>query len=383
MAEPGTDLDLYDLPASLVEELLDHAAESGHRVVTELVRLNAKKADYQRELERANLLGRYDDIWNGNHPTSCGIDGSYTVERLLSVDFAAGVAVAIEGLASHERRHWPKPHHQIHIATEKHNEATPTIVRAIMLGYELLQATQAPHGVVMLDQTLTLPIIYFNQAINSAVQAPDLTSTQVLLGQLESFLGAYRDILKAQRTDKQYVGLPKYSSRREVAERLNWRELHEDRGILSYLLETGYYIKPLQLEQPPQAWHFSLNHAKNVISPGVPALAKEIEHLLRTLHVSYFRPAKFIPALRLELPRTVAGDDSRLGLVLDAIREQCIVPAMLEPYPLYLADRMAKAIPRAFPAFRQIAAREVAEAHDGPISQVFFAMNGYRSESGR
>lgn len=43
-----------------------------------------------------------------------------------------------------------------------------------MLGRELLLAAQAPHDLVMLDMTLTLPIIYFNQAPNIAPGSPML-----------------------------------------------------------------------------------------------------------------------------------------------------------------------------------------------------------------
>lgn len=375
--------DLYDLPASLVEELIDRATESGDAVVKELSELNRSRAKYEQELKDAGLVKREADIFNGQHPTVCGVDGSYSVERLLSVDFAAGVAVAVEGLSSEEKRSWEKPHHTLHVATEQHDDATATIVRAIMLGYELLHAIKAPHDVVMLDQTLTLPVIYFNQAINRAAESPHLRSSKVLFDSLTQFLEAYRSILISSRADKQYVGLPKYSSRRELATRLGWKDLHDDRGILSYILEPGTYVRPLTLEQPPQAWHMNLQRASKYIEAGTAALAKEIESALRELHVSYHRPVPQIPTLRLELSRTVSTNDDRLAVVLTALKEQCVVPSMLEPYPLYMADRIAKAIPRAFPAFRQITARSVAEKHDGPIAQVYFAMHGYRSEAGR
>jgi hypothetical protein len=55
---------------------------------------------------------------------------------------------------------------------------------------------------------------------------------------------------------------------------------------------------------------------------------------------------------------------------------------MLEPYPLYLADRTVKALARSIPAFRQVATQQISERYDGNISEVFFAMHGYRSEAG-
>ena len=55
---------------------------------------------------------------------------------------------------------------------------------------------------------------------------------------------------------------------------------------------------------------------------------------------------------------------------------------MLEPYPLYLADRTVKALARALPAFRQVTTQRIAEKHEGDVGEVFFAMHGYRSETG-
>jgi hypothetical protein len=55
---------------------------------------------------------------------------------------------------------------------------------------------------------------------------------------------------------------------------------------------------------------------------------------------------------------------------------------MLEPYPLYLADRTVKALARAVPAFRQVTTQRISEKYEGDIGEVFFAMHGYRSEIG-
>ena len=55
---------------------------------------------------------------------------------------------------------------------------------------------------------------------------------------------------------------------------------------------------------------------------------------------------------------------------------------MLEPYPIYLADRTVKALARAIPTFRQVATQRISELYDGEIGDVFFAMHGYRTESG-
>ena len=55
---------------------------------------------------------------------------------------------------------------------------------------------------------------------------------------------------------------------------------------------------------------------------------------------------------------------------------------MLEPYPIYMADRMVKAVARAVPAFRQITTQRISEQYKGSVDEVFFAMHSYRSETG-
>jgi hypothetical protein len=54
---------------------------------------------------------------------------------------------------------------------------------------------------------------------------------------------------------------------------------------------------------------------------------------------------------------------------------------MLEPYPIYLADRTAKALARAIPAFRQVTTQRISEEYGGDIGEVFFAMHGYRTRA--
>lgn len=44
---------------------------------------------------------------------------------------------------------------------------------------------------------------------------------------------------------------------------------------------------------------------------------------------------------------------------------------MLEPYPIYLADRIVKSLARSLPAFRQIATQYISEKYDGDIGEVF------------
>ena len=74
-----------------------------------------------------------------------------------------------------------------------------------------------------------------------------------------SYLEAYSAILKAERSDKNYVGLPKYTTRREIGKQLGWPLQYDDRSMLTFLLNPGEFTKPLVMEQPDQKWHLNIN----------------------------------------------------------------------------------------------------------------------------
>lgn len=55
---------------------------------------------------------------------------------------------------------------------------------------------------------------------------------------------------------------------------------------------------------------------------------------------------------------------------------------MMEPYPIYMADRMVKSVATALPAIRQIVTQQACDNYAGDVSEVFFGLHSYRSEAG-
>lgn len=368
-----------DLPAALVEDILGKATAIGDLLIDRFRDLKKRRQEYRKFLYEKNLIVHESSLGYPPLPTTCGTDGSYAIERLLFADLIAAAAVAVEGLTPpSEKRHWEQPHHMVFVQVEPHHPDTATILRAVMLGNELLLAAKAPHDLVMLDQTLTLPVIYFNQALNKARECPELKCSQEFRVHSLEYLKAYCGILRPSRSDKHYVGLPKYSSRREIGKIIQAREGHEDRGVLTFLLQSGELTRPMRLEQPDEPWHLP-GHLES----QAKSLTTDILTGLQEIHVFYYKPHEWLPALRVETSREVALNPYRLAVVVQGLKHQCAVPSILEPYPLYLADRTVKALARAVPTFRQVATQSLSERYDGDIGEVFFAMHGYRSESGR
>ncbi len=379
MREPDS-RPFYDLPSAMVDELLDRSTVAGKRILERLRRYAAEREILRRRLRDLALVARKEALPPVPAPTTAATDGSYAVERLLGVDFLATAAVAVEGITPPgETRYWPEPRHRVYLEEAPHDEGSSVVLRAYMLGLELSLAMEAPHQVVFLDGSITLPVIYWNQALVRLVSTR-LEVAERFRDELELFLHLYRLVLRAGRSDRQMVALPKYSTRRELAERLGVEA--DDRALLSLLLEAGEYTVPLSFEQPRSPWHLGLERLPDPLQKRLKPLVKEVLPSLNEVRVVYYRPRPWLPALRIEMAAAIAKNPQRLATVLEAVANQCQVPSMLEPYPLYLADRLVKSLPRSIPTFRQVATQAVAEGYGGDLGEVYFALHGYRSESG-
>ena len=369
-----------ELPEALVEELLSKSQEIGDSLYESFKEIQDNKFEIRKQLQGNNILRQDAELVYPYIPTSCGIDGSYAVEKLLANDFATCAAVAIEGLTPpSEKRHWGKPHHRVLICPEKHDPDTGTVIRGLMMEMELELAAKAPHDIVFLDGSLTTPLIYLNQAINKILESGDTVIGNCVKENLRYCLESYKTILESTRTDKLWVAIPKYTTRREFGEKLGWPSHYDDRAILTMVLSPGEFTWPIPLEEPLQPWHLSLPYGDKELERS----KDEVIASIRRLHVLYYKPHNWTPALRIEMASSIAANTSRIAVLLQGLKYQCGTPGILEPYPLYIADRMVKHLGGAIPAFRQTATQRMAELHQGDIGDIFFSMHGYRTESRR
>jgi hypothetical protein len=376
----GEQTPFAELPEALVEEMLSKSEMVGENLYTAFKEIQESKERIRRQLRDENILKKDAEVGYPGIPTTCGVDGSYAVERLLATDFAACAGVAIEGLTPpSEKRHWEKPHHRVFIQPEKHDPDTGTVIRGLMMEMEIELAEKAPHDIVFLDGSLTTPLIYMNQSVNKVLESGNTVIGRNLLENFEAFLASYQTILEAARTDRSWVSMPKYTTRRELGKKLNWPSHYDDRAILTTILSPGEFAAPVPLDQPQQPWHLR-----------VPQSNKELERLrdkvllgINRLYVIHYKPHNWTPALRIEMASSIATNNSRIAVLLQGLKYQCGTPGILEPYPLYIADRMVKHLGSAIPAFRQTATRRMAELYQGDIGEIFFNMHSYRTESGR
>ena len=373
-----------ELPEALVEEMLSKSELVGDRLYNSFKEIQNNKDQMRKQLQEKDLLKIDTEFGYPGIPTTCGVDGSYAVEKLLATDFVACAAVAIEGLTPpSEKRYWEKPHHRVFIHPEKHNPDTSIVIRGLMMEMELELAARAPHDIVFLDGSLTTPLIYMNQAINKVIELENEGSQTEVGNQLkerfEQFLKDYKMILESSRTDKLWVSMPKYTTKRELGKKLGWLSHYDDRAILTTILSPGEFTSPIPLEKPQQPWHLRIPFNNKELEK----LEEEVISAINRIQVIYYRPHNWTPVFRIEMSSSIATNNSRIAVLLQGLKYQSGTPGIMEPYPLYIADRMVKHLGSAIPTFRQTATRRMTELHQGDIGEIFFSMHGYRTESGR
>ena len=262
-----------------------------------------------------------------------------------------------------------------------------------MFSYELELACNAPHRIIFLDGSFTSQLIAFGQAISATEkeEAP-IELKNYYLERLEKTFNNYIETLKSSRTDKLHVAVPKYSSRKEVIERLKEEGIEysilnqmNDKSFLSLVLKAGEVVGPIKLTRKKDRWHLSgkeilKNIYKNMFNKYNNLIEKIIYYLNR-LHVLYFKPSSSHPALRVEISEDIARNRTKLSWLLEGLRYQTS-PGTLEPYPLYIADTYAKHLKEAIVGLKDITLSEIGINRNFNFSDILLTLHAYRTEGG-
>ncbi len=370
MAEP-----FADLPDALVKDLLDGSEAVAEEVRVRIEGLRSRRAEYRSSAEDHDLVRRQADLERPKEPSVAGIDGSYQLHRLTSLDLCGAAAVAVEGTSKEAVRHWPEPRHRMWTRAVPHDDSTTLVLRGLMICMELDLAAEAPHDVVLLDGSLASLIIYLNQGLSNMANAPNELGDELQRRwQDDHSMSRLLGLLESPRT----AAAPKFTSRNELVTEggLPSSDGIDGRTLATIVLHTGEYTAPLPVYgDDPQTYHL----------PGEHTTTDELERLdrlMRDVRVIYFRPFGWVPALRVELPGAIASSETRLAIVLEGIRAQFFSPAVFEAYPLFLADRMVKSLGAGVAVVEQQVAQHVVEnGIDVELTQL--CLQNYRTEGGR
>ena len=365
-----------EIPASLVEQMLQKTNEIGGILQSSMHDINRKREKFRLQLEQIGLLDNDINFRNIKPLVSGGVDGAYAVDRLLGTDLLFAAAVGVEGINELENGKRIAPNHDVFVYPEKHNPENMISARAIMVEMEIKLAANAPYDIVYLDGSLTTALIHMYKAINF-IENLNSKSSDKIREDFKDFLISYKKILDLKDTYKYYLGIPKYTSRNDIGKNLHWPENYDDRAILTLILDPGEFTRP-KLFTSEEGWHVRLPYEDEELR----VLMQQVISGIKNLSVIYYKPHPWCPALRIEIPSTTACDETKLNSILINIKNQCQTPSIMEPFPLYMADRIAKHMAPAIPAYKQIIMNQMTQLNDHNEKDIFFLMHSYRTEGG-
>jgi len=365
-----------EIPASLVEQMLMKTNEIGDILQSSIHDINCKKEKFRLQLEQVGLLDNDINFRNIRRLISGGVDGAYAVDRLLGTDLLFAAAVGVEGINELENGKKIPANHDVYVNPEKHNPENMIAARAIMVEMEIILAANAQYDIVYLDGSLTTALIHMYKAINF-IEHLNTKSSDRIKEDFKEFLISYKKILDVEDHEKFYLGIPKYTSRNDIGKNLHWPENYDDRAILTLILDPGEFTRP-KLFTSEEGWHVRLPYEDEELD----TLMQQVVSGIKNLCVVYYKPHAWCPALRIEMPAAIARDETKLNTILYNVKSQCQTPSIMEPFPLYMADRIAKHMAPAIPAYKQIIMKQMTQISDNNEKDIFFLMHSYRTDGG-
>jgi hypothetical protein len=362
-----------DLPDALVRDLLSKAVPIGDAVRRWMEGLRLARDHVRETAKKQKMICQKADLDVTREPSVAGVDGSYQIHRLTALDLCAAAAVAVEGTAKEDRRHWQEPYHRIWVDGLPHDVDSVGPLRGLMVSMEIELASEAPHDLVLLDGSFSSLVIYLNQGL-SKLSGDKSLSTSPLSAELSrqwyerTLFQRLLALLQSDRT----VAIPKYTSKNELTKKLGIElpEQTDGKTLGTLILEAGEYTSPIPIEHQEEPYH--LPKADN----------EALNRVLHDIHVVYYRPFHWLPALRLEMPGPAARNSQKLSMVLEGIMRQLFSPAVYEPYPLFLADRMVKSLGAGVAVIEQSVSQHVVGS-SADVETALLYLQNYRTEGGR
>ena len=273
--------------------------------------------------------------------TVVAVDGSYAIERMAGTDVYAAAAVRVAGYGAEVE---PKPpEHAVEMQPVPGLADGRRIISAMMgvLECELASKAAKNNDLVLFDGTV------FSVLLNSglALRGNDDRKDDLSKSFHRNWLAAKPAMTKLLKS-KRIAAIPKRSTADN--EFVRYTRIFSNRespltglATANLILKGGEYTKPLHLPTERRNLRHTALDTADVDKWNI---------LLDKMKVVYFRPRQWSPAYRIELAPRVANDQGLLERQLALIREQCVNPAMREPYPLYLADRFVRSLSRGMAA---------------------------------
>lgn len=366
--------DEFFLPQALLDEVLQKADYIESYLNSSLESVKEVAQEIRDSLAKDGYIRKFDGscIFSRN---VCGVDGSYVVESLLSMDVICSAAVAVEGFAPSDDHSslWTEPHHDFAFLCTNHYEGISNIAESIMLMKEVNLAVKSPHSVVLIDGSAFTPFATVSSGVSYLLRNKTLSQEiyrEFIFG-FRRFKENYFITITNSDPEKIYCYISKYVASKVLSEKFNLRRKIDDRTLATNILKEGEF---LILKE----WATSSGNIQDPETGELIDASKYFENIVTI----FFRPRNELPALKIDLSANILKDSARLGFLLSAIEYQCASPSILEPYPLFLAHETARQLKLA--CIAAVEAASVKSSENLKISEVETFMNFYsfRTEGG-
>lgn len=372
MRIPDFDKDEFILPQTLLDDILSKSGIIHKEIELILSQLKDLKLQVREELEAVGILG----IFKGSSlkPANvCGIDGSYVVESLLSIDLVCATAVGIEGFPppGNQPLKWTEPHHDFMLFCSPHRENNSSVARAIMTLKEIKLASTAPHEVVLLDGSAFTPIA--NLLVGSRY-FKDISSSEIYKQIIDDYMQFRETLQKMISVDgdgKIYAFITKYVTTRYLSKKLQIDLPIDDRALTTFLLEENEYI--------------FLKPKLKTGATQIEVIEGEVDNfdvLLDNICTVYYKPKRELPTIKIDVPCRLIKNKTYFSFLLESINAQFVSPGILEPYPLFLADQLAKNVKNGLIAAKDAASLSTVKSNDFDDMTIFMNYYGFRTDTG-
>ena len=354
------------LPEDLLQQMLEQAPKTAEQLAGN-IRLDDAQVDEVRGiLVDEGFILQCDEEGDITESVMAA-DGANIIERKTSSDVILAISVGIDGLSKEISTHWPSEARQYQQwqTALPHHVANPRLSQGVMFLMELTTLAETDREIRIMDGSHLTTILKLNSLLSANDQdAADQPYVEALSGFLrdsyKKVIPDIPDMISHAFSNESIISLTKYTSSREIIDsRLkNFDIKADDKTFMSTLLNENEYTKPVpvgQSEKDKDMWkniHIKCNLAIEDVSNS--ELNEQLDDAISALKITdtheselffcYYKAVRGAPAHRIEIKRKLAEDEQKLKKSLRSMQKQIVFPEIVEPYPQYLADMIAKNI---------------------------------------
>ena len=356
------------LPLPLVREVIEKSGRIAGDLYGPYGEIRNNRDKLREDLQGQDMI-KSDAAFDGHViPSSCCVDGCYSLDRFLASGLACSAAFAVEGLIPPSgRKHWDAPAYRTMFHAETEHAGTAALVKAVMMEMELELAAQAPHTVIFISESFMSLLSGLMENLRNAFELKDLLTSREYLNRLKTAVVSFQTICNSRDSEKIWAGIPRNVSKKELITRFQWPAQYDDTILFTVLLSPGEYTEPVQINQP----ELSRVAGIPIKDEKFASVRDSLVTALSGLHVFYYRPFEWTPALRFEISKSVAADEKELADIVSCVQYQCCSAGIQEPYPVYRAAGLVTSMENALPSLRSSVLSQMMGEHSKDLGELF------------